>query len=125
MQRRIGDAASARLRSHLCSPCPAALWCALFCCSGGRDKYAKLPAAFAGIKSVGVIGWGSQAPAQAQNLRDSFAEAGMDVKVCALTHLWELGACQLSASQDGQGSRSSSTMMLGCLAVCMGKANCD
>lgn len=30
---------------------------------------------------VGVIGWGSQAPAQAQNMRDSFAEAGMDVKV--------------------------------------------
>ena len=30
---------------------------------------------------MGVIGWGSQAPAQAQNLRDSFAEANMDVKV--------------------------------------------
>ncbi len=35
----------------------------------------------AGIKKVGVLGWGSQAPAQAQNLRDSFAEADMDVKV--------------------------------------------
>ena len=30
---------------------------------------------------VGVIGWGSQAPAQAQNMRDSFEAAGMDVKV--------------------------------------------
>ena len=30
---------------------------------------------------VGVIGWGSQAPAQAQNLADSFKEAGMDTKV--------------------------------------------
>ena len=49
--------------------------------SGGRDKFALLPEAFRGIKQVGVIGWGSQAPAQAQNLRDSFAEAGMDVKV--------------------------------------------
>ncbi|KAL4858940.1 Ketol-acid reductoisomerase [Chlorella vulgaris] len=48
---------------------------------GGRDKFSKLPAAFAGIKSVGVIGWGSQAPAQAQNMKDSFAEAGMDTKV--------------------------------------------
>ena len=37
--------------------------------------------AAADIKKVGVIGWGSQAPAQAQNLRDSFAEAKMDVKV--------------------------------------------
>lgn len=53
------------------------------CCSGGRDKYSKLPEAFKGIKTVGVIGWGSQAPAQAQNLRDSFAEAGMDTKVGA------------------------------------------
>lgn len=35
----------------------------------------------ADIKKVGVLGWGSQAPAQAQNLRDSFAEANMDVKV--------------------------------------------
>ncbi len=48
---------------------------------GGRDKYNLLPKAFEGIKQVGVIGWGSQAPAQAQNMRDSFAEAGMDVKV--------------------------------------------
>ena len=38
---------------------------------GGRDKYKLLPEAFKGIKQIGVIGWGSQAPAQAQNLRDS------------------------------------------------------
>jgi ketol-acid reductoisomerase len=48
---------------------------------GGRDKYGLLPKAFEGVKTVGVIGWGSQAPAQAQNMRDSFSEAGMDVKV--------------------------------------------
>jgi ketol-acid reductoisomerase len=30
---------------------------------------------------VGVIGWGSQAPAQAQNMRESFEAAGMDTKV--------------------------------------------
>jgi ketol-acid reductoisomerase len=48
---------------------------------GGRDKFSKLPEAFRGIKQIGVIGWGSQAPAQAQNLRDSLAEAGMDTKV--------------------------------------------
>jgi ketol-acid reductoisomerase len=48
---------------------------------GGRDKFALLPQAWAGIKNVGVIGWGSQAPAQAQNIRESCAEAGMDVKV--------------------------------------------
>lgn len=48
---------------------------------GGRDKYPLLPKAFEGVKQVGVIGWGSQAPAQAQNMRESFADAGMDVKV--------------------------------------------
>jgi len=49
---------------------------------GGRHLFAKLPEALKGIKSIGVIGWGSQAPAQAQNFRDSLAEAGMnDVKV--------------------------------------------
>jgi len=48
---------------------------------GGRDKFSKLPTAFSGIKNIGVIGWGSQAPAQAQNLRDSIKEAGLDIKV--------------------------------------------
>jgi hypothetical protein len=33
------------------------------------------------VKQVGVIGWGSQAPAQAQNMRDSFEAAGLDIKV--------------------------------------------
>ena len=48
---------------------------------GGRDKFPALKEAFKAIKTVGVIGWGSQAPAQAQNLMDSFAASGMDVKV--------------------------------------------
>lgn len=46
---------------------------------GGRDKFNLLPKAFAGIKQIGVIGWGSQGPAQAQNLRDSLE--GTDIKV--------------------------------------------
>jgi ketol-acid reductoisomerase len=48
---------------------------------GGRDKFPQLKEAFKGIKKVGVIGWGSQAPAQAQNLIDSFEASGMDVQV--------------------------------------------
>lgn len=48
---------------------------------GGRDLFPLLPKAFEGIERVGVIGWGSQAPAQAQNLKDSLAEAGADIKV--------------------------------------------
>ena len=48
---------------------------------GGRDLFPLLPKAFDGVKKIGVIGWGSQAPAQAQNLRDSLAEAGADATV--------------------------------------------
>jgi ketol-acid reductoisomerase len=48
---------------------------------GGRDRFALLPQAFAGIKQIGVIGWGSQGPAQAQNLRESLAGTDIRVKV--------------------------------------------
>ncbi|KAJ8460835.1 hypothetical protein OPV22_033761 [Ensete ventricosum] len=48
---------------------------------GGRDLFPLLPDAFKGIHQIGVIGWGSQGPAQAQNLRDSLAVAKSDIVV--------------------------------------------
>ena len=48
---------------------------------GGRHLFPLLPKAFDGIKQIGVIGWGSQGPAQAQNLRDSLDGTGILVKV--------------------------------------------
>ncbi|MER6958701.1 ketol-acid reductoisomerase [Streptomyces sp. NPDC000618] len=42
---------------------------------GGRHLFDRLPAAFEGVGQIGVIGWGSQGPAQAQNLRDSLGDA--------------------------------------------------
>lgn len=48
---------------------------------GGRDRFPLLPKAFEGIKQIGVIGWGSQGPAQAQNLRESLEGSGIKVKV--------------------------------------------
>ena len=48
---------------------------------GGRHLFPLLPKAFEGIKQIGVIGWGSQGPAQAQNLRDSLEGSGIVVKV--------------------------------------------
>ncbi|XVF27507.1 hypothetical protein REPUB_Repub14bG0113400 [Reevesia pubescens] len=48
---------------------------------GGRHLFPLLDDAFKGIKQIGVIGWGSQGPAQAQNLRDSLAEAKSDLVV--------------------------------------------
>jgi ketol-acid reductoisomerase len=48
---------------------------------GGRDLFPLLPKAFAGVRQIGVIGWGSQGPAQAQNLRDSLEGTGVRVTV--------------------------------------------
>lgn len=48
---------------------------------GGRDLFPLLPQAFDGISKIGVIGWGSQAPAQAQNLRDTLKEVNSPITV--------------------------------------------
>jgi len=48
---------------------------------GGRHLFPLLPEAFAGIRRIGVIGWGPQGRAQAQNLRDSLAGTGIRVAV--------------------------------------------
>lgn len=48
---------------------------------GGRDLFHLLPKALEGIRQIGVIGWGSQGPAQAQNLRDSLGGTPIKVKV--------------------------------------------
>lgn len=47
---------------------------------GGRHLFSRLPQALAGVRQIGVIGWGSQGPAQAQNLRDSLCDAH-DIRV--------------------------------------------
>ncbi|MEU0587949.1 ketol-acid reductoisomerase [Streptomyces sp. NPDC006132] len=46
---------------------------------GGRHLFPLLPRAFAGVRRVGVLGWGPQGRAQALNLRDSLA--GTDIRV--------------------------------------------
>ncbi len=48
---------------------------------GGRHLFKKLPESFQGITQIGVIGWGSQGPAQAQNLRDSLEGSDITVKI--------------------------------------------
>src|ERR1700704_7162631 len=49
--------------------------------AGGRHLFPVLPKAFEGIRQIGVIGWSSQGPAQAQNLRESLEVTGIRVKV--------------------------------------------
>jgi ketol-acid reductoisomerase len=48
---------------------------------GGRHLFPLLPKAFDGIKQIGVLGWSSQGPAQAQNLRESLAGTPITVVV--------------------------------------------
>ena len=48
---------------------------------GGRHLMPLLPQALRGVEEIGVLGWGSQGPAQAQNLRDSLAGTGIKVSV--------------------------------------------
>lgn len=48
---------------------------------GGRDLFPLVHQVFTDIKQIGVIGWGSQGPAQAQNLRDTLENTGTTVKV--------------------------------------------
>ncbi len=45
-----------------------------------RD-FGGLAEAFGGVGQIAVIGWSSQGPAQAQNLRESLATAGLDTRV--------------------------------------------
>ncbi len=52
-----------------------------FIVEGKRRLFPLLTKAFEGIKQIGVIGWSSQGPAQARNLRDSLVGTGIKVKV--------------------------------------------
>lgn len=48
---------------------------------GGRDLFPLLPEALHGVERIGVLGWGPQGRAQAQNLRDSLDGTGIVVSV--------------------------------------------
>ena len=48
---------------------------------GGRHLFPLLPEALAGVRRIGVVGWGPQGRAQARNLRDSLAGTGITVAV--------------------------------------------
>ncbi|MFJ1606043.1 ketol-acid reductoisomerase [Streptomyces sp. NPDC088253] len=53
---------------------------------GGRHLFPLLATAFAGVRRIGVIGWGPQGRAQAQNLRDSLADTDIRVAVGLRPH---------------------------------------
>lgn len=72
---------------------------------GGRDLLPLLPKAFDGIKQIGMIGWGSQGPAQAQNLRDSLEGTAIRVKVGL-----QKGSKSLEAARAAGFSEASGTL---------------
>ena len=72
---------------------------------GGRNLFKLLPKALAGVKQIGVIGWGSQGPAQAQNLRESLE--GTDIKV--VVGLRE-GSSSLAEAEAAGFSRKDGTL---------------
>lgn len=72
---------------------------------GGRHLFPLLPQAFAGIQQIGVIGWSSQGPARAQNLRDSLVGTDIKVKV----GLRE-GSSSFAAAEKAGFSRDTGTL---------------
>ena len=72
---------------------------------GGRHLFPRLEDAFEGVRQIGVIGWSSQGPAQAQNLRDSLAGSGIIVKV----GLRE-GSSSFAAAEKAGFSRADGTL---------------
>ncbi len=64
---------------------------------GGRDKFPQLKAAFANIKSIGVIGWGSQVRAAMGRIADRGSEPCPVREECLS---WDmLGVAQLGVAQ--------------------------
>ncbi|MDZ7728290.1 MAG: ketol-acid reductoisomerase [Dehalococcoidia bacterium] len=72
---------------------------------GGRHLFDRLADAFEGIRQIGVIGWSSQGPAQAQNLRDSLE--GTDIKV--VVGLRE-GSSSIPAAEQAGFTRENGTL---------------
>jgi ketol-acid reductoisomerase len=71
---------------------------------GGRNLFARLPQAFSGINQIGIIGWGSQGPAQAMNLRDSLAGTAIRVKVGLRSGSDSLAAARKAGFSEENGT---------------------
>jgi ketol-acid reductoisomerase len=72
---------------------------------GGRHLFPLLPKAFAGIRQIGVIGWSSQGPAQAQNLRESLAGSGIRVKVGLRSDSHSVPSVEKAGFTEANGTR--------------------
>ncbi|MGH7417703.1 MAG: ketol-acid reductoisomerase, partial [Candidatus Rokuibacteriota bacterium] len=71
---------------------------------GGRHLFPLLPKALEGIRTIGVIGWGSQGPAQAQNLRESLAGTPIRVVVGLRGGSTSMAAARQAGFTEADGS---------------------
>jgi ketol-acid reductoisomerase len=71
---------------------------------GGRHLFPLLPKAFEGIKQIGVLGWSSQGPAQAQNLRDSLAGTDIKIKVGLRENSSSLASAEKAGFSRAEGT---------------------
>jgi ketol-acid reductoisomerase len=80
---------------------------------GGRDRFSLLPRAFEGIGQIGVIGWGSQGPAQAQNLRDSLSGTDIRVKVGLRSGSSSMDAARAAGFTEDDGTLGEMYQVIG------------
>jgi ketol-acid reductoisomerase len=71
---------------------------------GGRHLFRELPRALSGVKQIGVIGWGSQAPAQALNLRESLGDAPIRVAVGLRAGSESLAKARAAGFREAEGT---------------------
>jgi ketol-acid reductoisomerase len=71
---------------------------------GGRHLFPLLPRALAGVRQIGVIGWGPQGEAQAQNLRDSLRGSPIRVKVGVRGGSSSLPAARMAGFRESDGT---------------------
>jgi ketol-acid reductoisomerase len=71
---------------------------------GGRHLFPLLPKALNGVRQIGVIGWGSQGPAQAENLRDSLAGSPIRVVVGLRDGSPSVGAARAAGFREEDGT---------------------
>src|ERR1700674_5964483 len=72
---------------------------------GGRNLFPLLPKALKGISQIGIIGWGSQGPAQAQNLRESLNGTGIRVAVGLRAGSESFAEAQAAGFSEAAGTR--------------------